>query len=436
MEHFLPVLVVSAASLAVALAIQNSLPGRLARLVVTGWVVHFLGVWANLAVTILVYRHGDALNYHRQGVGLAVDARLNPAGVLPELVKAMLQMDSLIESSIEGTDATASMVSAVALLCVVLADSLYAVSLLVGMLAFFGKLMLFLGIRDYFPKAQHAYLLGAILFVPSAVFWTGGIIKEAVVTFGLGTAGWGLSQAARRRSTAGLVVAGFGVAVTGLIKAYVVLTAVVALGAFLYWQGAVKKGRIEIRPIRLAIGTAVAIGGVLIVGSLFPRMSIGNLASEMAHLQDVGNRGGSGYSIGAGAEASLTQQLVFAPLALVTALYRPFLFEATNPQMLISALETTLGLILTLRAFRNMGFSGLREGLVRLPFLVFCIVFVGLTGVGVGLASANLGTLSRYRVPIVPFFAILVTALNAPEVVRAVAAPKVRVKRVSKVAAK
>jgi hypothetical protein len=46
------------------------------------------------------------------------------------------------------------------------------------------------------------------------------------------------------------------------------------------------------------------------------------------------------------------------------------------------------------------------------PFLVFCVVFVITFGIAVGLTSTNLGTLSRYRSPILPFFAVLLLVLG------------------------
>jgi len=41
-------------------------------------------------------------------------------------------------------------------------------------------------------------------------------------------------------------------------------------------------------------------------------------------------------------------------------------------------------------------------------------VFVMAFGIAVGLASSNLGTLSRYRSPLVPFFVVLLLVLGKP----------------------
>jgi hypothetical protein len=52
------------------------------------------------------------------------------------------------------------------------------------------------------------------------------------------------------------------------------------------------------------------------------------------------------------------------------------------------------------------------EGLFRTPLLVFSLVFVLVFGVGIGLAAMNLGSLSRYRAPLMPFYVTLLLVLR------------------------
>ena len=44
--------------------------------------------------------------------------------------------------------------------------------------------------------------------------------------------------------------------------------------------------------------------------------------------------------------------------------------------------------------------------------LTFCAVFVLTFAVAVGLSTLNLGTLSRYRIPMMPFFTVLLFVLG------------------------
>lgn len=75
----------------------------------------------------------------------------------------------------------------------------------------------------------------------------------------------------------------------------------------------------------------------------------------------------------------------------------------------------------------------LRRPLVRRvtanPALMFSIVFVLVLGLGTGLSTANLGTLSRYRAPMMPFFLLLLLVLREPES-KTLASPKLTTARV------
>ena len=122
--------------------------------------------------------------------------------------------------------------------------------------------------------------------------------------------------------------------------------------------------------------------------------------------------GGSNYSIADTEESNLSGQLAFAPIALLTAMFRPFLFEVRNPMMLLAALETTALLVLTIRALAQQGWRSLRQNIVASPALMFFFAFSFVFGIAVGLATTNMGTLSRYRVPMLPFFTAAIFVLS------------------------
>ena len=93
-----------------------------------------------------------------------------------------------------------------------------------------------------------------------------------------------------------------------------------------------------------------------------------------------------------------------APLAAVTVLFRPFVFEAHNLQSLIAAMEGTALMGLCLIRYR-WGWAALRS-LRQQPYLVFCLVFVILFIVAYS-SFANFGLLTRERVQLYPLFLVL-----------------------------
>lgn len=91
------------------------------------------------------------------------------------------------------------------------------------------------------------------------------------------------------------------------------------------------------------------------------------------------------------------------PVAVIAGLFRPFLWDVSNPIMLMSALENTFMILLTLRVLLLLGPSII----VRVssnPVLIFCFVFSVFFAFALGLTTANFGALVRYKIPSIPFF--------------------------------
>ena len=97
---------------------------------------------------------------------------------------------------------------------------------------------------------------------------------------------------------------------------------------------------------------------------------------------------------------------VRAPVAVVTVLFRPFVFEAHNLQSLLAAIEGTALLILCLLRFGGAGRA--IGSLRRQPYVVFCLVFTVLFIVAYS-SFANFGLLARQRVQLYPLFLVLIS---------------------------
>jgi hypothetical protein len=171
--------------------------------------------------------------------------------------------------------------------------------------------------------------------------------------------------------------------------------------------------RVRLRVVLPALALAVLV--VLGLGRIFPSYAVDRLAEEAAGYQEVGTwvSGGSSFELGDPEAASFQAQLLFVPIALFNVLFRPLAFEARNAMLAVSAVETTFCLVLVLMiAFRRRWRTAIAS-LLSDPELAFSLVLVLVTGVGVGLTTNNLGTLSRYRMPMMPFFALLLMVTAA-----------------------
>ena len=167
----------------------------------------------------------------------------------------------------------------------------------------------------------------------------------------------------------------------------------------------------------------LGVGGIVLLGHYFPEYALDNL--RRSNLRPSagwpryrGLRGGSHFTLSGEIPTTLVGQLAYAPAALLASLFRPALFEVHNLLMLANAVETTVLTLLFARILFTRNLGNVRRQIADDPFLVFCVVFVVAFGIAVGLASSNLGTLSRYRCPLLPFFVVLLFVLAWPRRVR------------------
>jgi hypothetical protein len=102
------------------------------------------------------------------------------------------------------------------------------------------------------------------------------------------------------------------------------------------------------------------------------------------------------------------------PVAVVAGLFRPFLWDATNPVMVLSALENTFLLLFFIKVLLKNG-MGFFFRIFSNPVLALCFVFSIFFSFSLGLTTANFGALVRYKIPAIPFFLSMLYILDAPK---------------------
>jgi hypothetical protein len=100
----------------------------------------------------------------------------------------------------------------------------------------------------------------------------------------------------------------------------------------------------------------------------------------------------------------LSNLLSLAPIAIFTALFRPFIWEIGSPTMVISAVENVALILFVFLLLIRTNPIKIIKLLTKHPFLLFCILFSTFFAFGVGIAGTNFGALVRYKIPMMPFF--------------------------------
>jgi len=425
MNDLFPIVLVTVAGALLVAASSVGLSPRERKWVTVSFVMHVGVACAQVPLTLGFFGGGDMFGYFACGEILARMMERDPLHVIPEVTALLLHDRPHLPLVILGSGTgTGTMSALAAWTFYFLGPSKYAASVAFAVLSLCGKIGMYRVFRANVDPAFRWYMAIAALFVPSFVFWSSGLIKEAVVVAGLGWSFFGLHLWIRE----GRPVPGWALMIAGtvpmlLIKPYILFPLILAGGSWYYWARSLKQGRVRIRPAHFVAAAVLGVGGVVVLGRYFPEYALETFTARTSDLQQIGRQGGSAFGLGGEAPTTLAGQFAYAPAALLTSLFRPFLFEVHNIPALINALETTVLIVLFARILFTRNLGSVRRQIADNPLLVFCVVFVVAFGIAVGLASSNMGTLSRYRSPILPFFVVLLVVLGKP--LRALALPRV-----------
>jgi hypothetical protein len=166
--------------------------------------------------------------------------------------------------------------------------------------------------------------------------------------------------------------------------------------------------RIVVFPILILVLLFASYFSVLKIGENDKRYAVSKIA-ETAQItaNDIrywtGKDAGSGYSLGA-LDGSFASMMRLGPAAINVALFRPYLWEVSNPLMLASSLESLIFLVVVVLIL----FSGNAsiKSLFRNSNITFTLLFSIVFAFAVGVSTFNFGTLARYKIPLLPFLAV------------------------------
>jgi hypothetical protein len=287
-----------------------------------------------------------------------------------------------------------------------------ATAVLFSVVAFIGGWMLYLVFYKSHPHA-HQVLAFCCLFVPSVVFWGSGLLKDTVTLAfaGMSTFCFYKILIEKRISVGYLVLLVVSFYIIYSIKKYILISLVIGLIVWIasrfYFQVRSYMLRILLVPIVLIVSLAITYVSISKITEDDARYSLENIAQtskitayDIRYGWGARTGDGSGYSLGE-LDGSWQSMILVAPGAVNVSLFRPYLWEANNPLMALSALEsfiTLLATILVLIQVRSYLFYYIRAE------VIFCLVFALIFAFGVGASSYNFGTLSRYKIPLLPFY--------------------------------
>lgn len=293
--------------------------------------------------------------------------------------------------------------------------------------AFFFALFAFSGqwkiLEVFYEKypTLHKQLAYACLFIPSVVFWGSNILKDTICIGMLGWFFFAFNNLVQRRQ---ILKSLFVLYVTGAtllaLKAYILLAFLPGLMLWMYFSF-----------LRSVTNKALRYTSAIIVISMFSVSSgyilkaVGNVSQkyQLDQIKKVAEgfhsyhttlsesgQAGSGYSLNITGYTAGAMLRVF-PQAVNVTLFRPYIWETTSPQMMMSAVESLILIFLTLYLIYQSGILSFIRYLAN-PEIALCVTFTIILAFAIGVTAFNFGALVRFKIPIMPFFFVSLILVN------------------------
>ena len=298
-------------------------------------------------------------------------------------------------------------------LCLMSFNSFIITSLLTACLSYFGVWKLYRLLNTLYSGNSKAFAF-LILFLPSLIFWGGGIMKDSYV---LGSTCWITYNfyqifIARKKILVNIILFSINLFIIINIKAYIIISLIPGM---VLWLNSAYLKTFKNPIIKFLLFPAV---GLIITGFAF--LSYNSLSSLMGVYGGVDTAieqaqviqedllrsdqyGSNNYNLGA-IDGSIIGLIKVAPIAIFTAIFRPLPWEIGSITMVFSAIENTILIFFTLFILLRSSPIKVIRILSKEPFLLYCFIFSITFAFGVGIAGTNFGALVRYKTPLIPFF--------------------------------
>lgn len=297
-----------------------------------------------------------------------------------------------------------------------------ATALFFALFSFTGSWFFFTTLSEIYHQKSRL-LFYAIFLSPTVIIWGSGLLKDSLTLGALLVIGAILLQwmLLKRRKVIHFLILFFCAWLLYKIKIYVLICflPVAFILIFFTYLNRIRSNAVKYLFAPFLAAIFIAIGGLTttFIASENERYSIEKIPEwTMITAYDLGYwtgaDAGSGYSLGEldGTWNSMVTKIF--PAINVT-LFRPYLWESSSLLMAISAIESTvfLSVVLYLLLFKFKNLYPILTDPLVIAFLVFSLTFA----FAVGVSTYNFGTLSRYKIPLIPFFLVFLSRWYQPK---------------------
>ena len=365
------------------------------RAVMLGLAAKLLSAFARYYVNEFVLGHADASAYYDAGLALSRQFR------------SFVFSGPVVQSYLPNLTGTRFMRLVSGIVYIGIGPSQLAGYVMFSFLSYWGLYLFYRAFSIAVPDGLRRRYTVLVFFLPSVVFWPSSIGKEAWMTTMLGLGSYGLARVLTQRR--GAYVA-FLVAVAAMMVVRPHVAAIFGAGtaaAFILRRtkgsGGTARKVISLLVLALAAG--------LVLNQLQSFFDLQDGLNPEQVLNETTRRSSQGGSQFEAVNPTSPAQL---PWALITVLFRPFLYEAGGVAGLVTALEGTL--LIGLFLWNLPRLARLPAMILARPYLGYALVYLLIFGFAFSSIS-NFGILARQRTQLFPIAVVLLAVPHEPQII-------------------
>ena len=303
----------------------------------------------------------------------------------------------------------------VSILCFFTMGKFLAINLFFSMISFTGVWRLYRFFYEQYPYMHKQFAI-AVLYLPTFVFWSSGILKDPICTGALGWITYSMYSIFYTKNNLFrnlLLVCFFGYLLT-MLKIYILVSYVPLFSLFLILKNVSLVKNKGVKFLLVTFFMVASIFGFIKLADTFEK-ALGGFAAEgltesiKAYQTNYANQEQyvqSNFSLGVEFDGSIGSLFKIAPAAIIATLYRPFLWESKKLSTLLSSVESLVMMLFTLIVLKRVGPRKFISTILSDPMVLYCLLFAVVFALFVGATTLNFGTLVRYKIPAMPFYVI------------------------------
>lgn len=294
------------------------------------------------------------------------------------------------------------------------------INIIIASIVFIGLWLMFITFAEQYPHKVKVIAI-AILFMPGVIVWGSGLFKDSFCIFSVGCLVYStyILFEKRQLKLGVILLMLLAFVILTAIKAYIliVLFPVLILKIILVYKKRIQKSYKKKYVFFIILGILAFSGMIAVkrVINYLPAFTAGSVLLTMKTQKDymlavTDGDSGSSYDLG-DFDPTISGVIKFILPAINVTLYRPYPWESKSIIQLFNSFESSIVFLLTLYLILTKNILKTIQKIYYDPNLIACLIFTLIFAFIVGISSYNFGALSRYKIPVSPFYMLFLMIL-------------------------